>query len=938
MAAIRSSDDDARLVVSVITGLLDELRPHGHPTVTLDSDLERDLALDSLALAELLARLDDARGTRMSTTLLGTATTPRDLLVDPTSAASPPTVVPPSSATAPSTPAPVRQPGAVGPRPTDLPTLLDSLDWHLATHPDRPHLRLLDETAPVELTYAELHDQALAVAHGLRRRGAETGDSIALMLPTGRDYFVAFLGVLLAGCTAVPIYPPDRPSRIGEHLQRQRHILDNARATVLITVPEGRSLARLMRTHVASLRHVCTAEELAPTDGDPMPLPRAGPDDVALVQYTSGSTGAPKGVVLSHRDLVVNIDAMAQVIRATPEDVFVSWLPLYHDMGLIGAWLGSLHVGMRLVSMPPQDFLVRPAAWLQAITDHGGTLAASPNFGYELCLRRVTDEQMDGLDLSTWRLAFNGAEAVGPDTLRRFADRFGPVGLRPEALAPVYGLAEAAVGLAFPPVGRPPIIDRISRDRLVRGGVAEPVPDGATGPDVLELAACGQPLPGYAIRVVDRAGSTLPDRAQGRIQFTGPSATRGYLRNDEATRRLRDGEWLDTGDLGYLADGDIVITGRVKDLIIRAGRNLHPQELEQVIGAVDGVRAGCVAAFGVGDVERGTERLVVVAETRETDPVAREAIQSGIVDAAVDVVETPPDEIVLVGPGTVPKTSSGKLRRAETARRYTDGLLDQPVRAAWVQLARFGWDGLPKAVRGLIGRFRETLHAAWARVLVVSVVVPLAVLVVLLPGHRLRWRLVRRVLRALVPLMGTPIEADGAALPAPPAVIVANHASWLDGLVLSAHLEGGVRFVVGEVLRDKPIEGFVLRRLGAVFVERHDREQGVADVAALSETLDGRSYLVAFPEGGLDSTVGLRPFRLGAFSVAATAGVPVVPIAIRGSRWVLPPHTTHLRRGTIHLEVGAPILPAGSGWSATLQLRDAARAHIALHCGETDLG
>ena len=236
VTATRSSDDDARLVVSVITALLDELRPHGHPTVTLDSDLERDLALDSLALAELLARLDDARGTRMSTTLLGTATTPRDLLAEPAGAPSHPTV-----ASVPSTSAPVRPPGGDGPRPTDLPTLLDSLDWHLATHPDRPHLRLLDETAPVELTYAELHDQALAVAHGLWRRGAETGDSIALMLPTGRDYFVAFLGVLLAGCTAVPIYPPDRPSRIGEHLQRQRHILDNARATVLITVPrDGR--------------------------------------------------------------------------------------------------------------------------------------------------------------------------------------------------------------------------------------------------------------------------------------------------------------------------------------------------------------------------------------------------------------------------------------------------------------------------------------------------------------------------------------------------------------------------------------------------------------------------------------------------------------------------------------------------------------------------
>ncbi len=914
--------------MSVTAALLDELRPRGHPTVTLDSDLERDLALDSLALAELLSRLEDARGTRMPAELLGTATTLRDLLVDGEA---------PNTATAStSAPAPVVPTAADGPRPTDLPTLLDSLDWHLATHPDRPHLRLLDDARPVELTYAELHDQALAVAHGLHGRGAQPGDAIALMLPTGRDYFVSFLGVLLAGCTAVPIYPPDRPSRIGEHLQRQRHILDNAHASILITVPEGRSLATLMRAHVTTLRHVCTADELAEVDGTD-PLPRAGPDDVALVQYTSGSTGAPKGVVLSHRDLVVNIDAMAQVIQAAPDDVFVSWLPLYHDMGLIGAWLGSLHVGMRLISMPPQDFLVRPASWLQAITDHGGTLAASPNFGYELCLRRVTDEQLATLDLSTWRLAFNGAEAVGPDTLRRFAERFGPVGLRPQALAPVYGLAEAAVGLAFPPVGRPPIIDRISRDRLPRGGVAEPVLPDAAGSDVLELAACGQPLPGYAIRVVDRTGRAVSDRTQGRIQFTGPSATRGYLRNDEATRALRDGDWLDTGDLGYLADGDIVITGRVKDLIIRAGRNLHPQELEQVIGTVDGVRAGCVAAFGVGDAERGTERLVVVAETRETDPAAREAIRGRILDAAVAVVETPPDEIVLVGPGAVPKTSSGKLRRAETAARHADGQLERPVRAAWMQLARFGWLGIPSSLRGVRGRVVEAGHAAWARLLAVTVVVPLALLVALVPGRALRWALVRRVLRGVMRLTRTPAVVRGD-WPPPPAVVVANHASWIDGLALSAHVPGAVRFVVGEALADKPIEGFVLRRLGAVFVERHDRTQGVADVAALSATLDSRSYLVVFPEGGLDRVRGLRPFRLGAFDVAATAGVPVVPVAIRGSRRVLAPPSTHLRRGTIDLVVGDPILPSGSGWAATLQLRDAARAHIGLHCGETDLG
>jgi acyl-CoA synthetase (AMP-forming)/AMP-acid ligase II len=262
---------------------------------------------------------------------------------------------------------------------------------------------------------------------------------------------------------------------------------------------------------------------------------------------------------------------MGQATAVSEADTFVSWLPLYHDMGLIGAWLGSLYFAVPLVSMAPQVFLARPSRWLRAIHTHRGTISAGPNFAYELCLTKVRDAELEGLDLSSWRLAFNGAEPVSPATIDRFAERFAPYGLRRDAITPVYGLAESSVGLAFPPLGRGPLIDRIDRDKFVRTGRADPVKPGE--PDALRFVASGRPLPGHEIRIVDATGNELGDRREGRIEFRGPSATAGYFHNADSTRSLFHDDWLDTGDLGYMADADVYVTGRVVALV-RAGRSL----------------------------------------------------------------------------------------------------------------------------------------------------------------------------------------------------------------------------------------------------------------------------------------------------------------------------------------------------------------------------
>jgi acyl-CoA synthetase (AMP-forming)/AMP-acid ligase II/acyl carrier protein len=698
----RGAADDERtdLLLATVRELAGELHGDGPaPVVRPTSRLDRELGLDSLAMAELLTRVERRFDVHLPDEVLATAQTPADLLQ--AIGAAPPRPTDDAGATPTGRPA-QGQPAATGPA-RDADTLVEVLDHHAAGAPDRVHLRILDDEATVEVTHAQLFQDAAAVAAGLRDRGVGAGSVVAIMLPTSRDYFATFAGVLLAGAVPAPLYPPARPAQLEEHLRRHVRILDNAQAPMLVTVEEVRRVTRLISPQVPSLEHVVTVDELRPAGGVGASPAAVGPQATGLLQYTSGSTGDPKGVVLSHANLLANIRAMCEAGEVDGErDVFVSWLPLYHDMGLIGAWFTSLYVGMPLVVMSPVAFLARPARWLRAIHEHGGTISGAPNFGYELAVKRIADEDLSGVDLSGWRVAFNGAEPVNPGTLRRFEERFAPHGLDRRALAPVYGLAECSVGLTIPRMGRGPVIDRITRSSLARG--RRLVTAAEDDPDPAEFPACGRPLPGHELRIVDEQGREVEERTEGRIQFRGPSATSGYHRNPEATRALFDGDWLDTGDLGYLAGGELYPTGRVKDLIIRAGRNLHPAEVEDAVGAIDDVRTGCVAVFAASDEAGGTERLVVLAETRVTDEQRLTDLRRAIVERVTDVTSLPPDEVVLVGPGVVPKTSSGKIRRAAARERFETDALEESTPAVWRQVLRLGRGSAVPAATGAVRR------------------------------------------------------------------------------------------------------------------------------------------------------------------------------------------------------------------------------------------
>lgn len=936
----RDSSHDAGPLLALIAALCRELRPgQPAPLLTLDSELERDAELDSLARAELLVRIESAFGVRLPQKLIGEAQTPRDFLLALAAADS---QALPEPASAPAMTAGVAGAGAGKgePAPDQLGTLTAVLAWHARRQPERTHLILLDEDGAAHpLSYGLLQQQAQAVAAGLQARDIVPGDAVALMLPTSLAFFPCFLGILLAGAVPVPIYPPARPSQLEDHLRRHAVILDNAGARLLVASGEVALPAGLLRGLVAGLRGVVLADDLLACRANPTEAPAAG-QDLALLQYTSGSTGNPKGVTLSHAQLLANIRAMARAAAVRADDVFVSWLPLYHDMGLICAWLSCLVYAIPFVVMSPLRFLAAPQRWLQAIHDYRGTLSGAPNFAYELCLRRVPDDLLGQLDLSGWRIAFNGAEPVNPGTMERFAARFAVCGLDPKALAPVYGLAECAVGLAFT-AQRGLLVNRIARTAFSTLGQA--VPAAPDDPNPLRFVACGRPLPGYELRVVDASGSELPERREGRLQFRGPSATSGYWRNPQANAKLFDGDWLETGDYAYLAQGELYLTGRAKDIVIKAGRNIYPQEVEEAVGRIAGVRPGCVAVFGSTDPASGTERLVVAAETRLADPAQLAALRQKIQDQVLDLLGLPADEIVLSSRRIVLKTSSGKVRRAASRALFEQGLPEAEPRAAWLQLARVFVAGAWPRLGRLANLVGERLAGIWAVAAFALLAPPVWLGVALTRRPATAWRLLHRAARFWLALAGIRLDVMARSDPAAAEarLLVANHASYLDGLLLIAALPApGWRFVAKRELSGNFWSRVLLQGLGCLFVERFDLQQGLADAEQLAEAARQGQRLAIFPEGTFTRAPGLRPFRMGAFVAAARAGLTLQPVALAGSRDRLRDGHWLPRPGKVRVTLGPVLDPGplpGSEWERALALRDAARAAILAGCGEPDL-
>lgn len=517
--------------------------------------------------------------------------------------------------------------------------------------------------------YADVRLAALQVAGALRAVGLCRGDLVAIVLPDADQFLTTLLGASIAGVIPASVHPPTTAGDLTQYLELTATILRTSGARAVVTTGTLAPAFAAARASCPELSLVLSHEMMQAPAEEPAGLPSL--NDIAFVQFTSGSTSAPKGVTLTHANVSANIDAFngPEGVGTSAADVAVSWLPLNHDMGLVGMALGALYSARPCVLLRPQDFVKRPVEWLAAISRHRGTVSFAPSFAYDLAVRRVKDRDLAGLDLSSWRVAGCGAEPIHPPTLAAFASKFAPVGFRDTSFLPSYGLAEHVLAATFSLRGRRPRVEEVDADDLTARRIA--VPHQGKGLSVA-LVSCGRPLPGHQVRIAGEDGAALPDGRVGEILLAGPSVMLGYYRQDALTAQtIRDG-WLHTGDQGYVSGGEVFVCGRAKDIIIVNGRKYHPQDLEWAVDSLAGVRRGRVVAFGVA--ERGrADRVVIVVEPNGTAPAA--ALTDAIRRRVGDLFGLYVDEVAVVPSGKVGRTTSGKVQRASTKACYERGEL-----------------------------------------------------------------------------------------------------------------------------------------------------------------------------------------------------------------------------------------------------------------------
>ncbi len=518
------------------------------------------------------------------------------------------------------------------------------------------------------VSWAQLHDEARAVGAALQARGIQPGDHVAILGPTSRPLVTIIQGCWLAGAASMVLPLPMRMGSLEAFVESTRARIRHGDAKLVLID----DLLAAFYEPVPGDPPLVPMADVLPGPGRPGPeaveIPAVDPERLVILQYTSGSTSEPKGVMIPDRVFGANIDAAVAGVELVDGDVLVSWLPLYHDMGLVGCLGIPMLNGIDLVQAAPQDFLAHPGHWMEWLSRYRGTATAGPNFSWVLATRAL--RRLKDLDLSPMRIALSGAEPIDPGAVEAFVAAAEPFGFRPGAVFPAFGMAEVAIAGSFSPLMRGLVCDTVDREVLERDRVAKPIE--ITDPDDEALIArrlplLGRPVAGLEFRVIDPdTGENLPERHVGELLIRGTSVTPGYYKRPDATAELfRDG-WLCTGDLGYLLDGELVLCGRIKDVIIVGGRNVFPEDIERACGRIDGVRAGNVIAFGM-EGYKGKESVVVVAEVKGSD---LDAIRKEIHHRALDVCGIPPRDIMLVKPSSLPKTSSGKLQRAKCREQY----------------------------------------------------------------------------------------------------------------------------------------------------------------------------------------------------------------------------------------------------------------------------
>jgi len=525
-----------------------------------------------------------------------------------------------------------------------------------------------------QIPMADIRRDARAFAAGLRDAGVAAGDRVALVLPTGPEFVACFFGVLLAGAIPVPLYPPVRLGKLDEYHRGTAAMLRAVQVALVVTDERIHPILGVAAADAATRLGCVTPSGCTRVGGHEInPETRTVADDVAMIQFSSGTTHDPKPVALTHGNLLYNIAAIADYFAGggMPDPVGVTWLPLYHDMGLIGNLLTAFYLSRPLVLLPPELFLAVPAAWLRAISRHRGTVTAAPNFAFGLCLDRIRDDELTGVDLSSWRLCLNGAETISAEVARRFSDRFGRWGFAASALTPCYGLAEASVAVTFKPAKSTFKTVGARAESLASAGVVEPGDK--------ELVSTGRPLAGVEVEIRDDDSGPLPAGRVGRIVVRGPNVMAGYLGRTDLTEQVLHDGWLDTGDLGFLHDGELFVCGRSKETVIIRGANHAPQDFEAALGGLPGVRTGCAVAVGYIPAESQGEALAMLVETTSDAPPG---LASDVAARVLQRTGITVDHVELLASGTLPRTSSGKLRRLQARAQWLAGTLSPPQKVS----------------------------------------------------------------------------------------------------------------------------------------------------------------------------------------------------------------------------------------------------------------
>ena len=547
-------------------------------------------------------------------------------------------------------------------------TLTEALQSLVERGLDDEALVLLDRKdgeRPVSLR--ELWDRARSVQSTLVSSGLKPTGVVVLVLPTSTELIAAYFGTLLAGgIPSMLSTPSHRVSDPRIFVSRVAYVVADSAPHSLICLPDvaalfdGEGAAALGSTRLVTPSDIVTPEGFT----DPVPC---GPDTIATIQYSSGTTGAPKGVLVSHRAVLNNLRSMREAFEITETDVAVNWIPLYHDMGLFGAFLLPLLCGCKTLLMSTTDFMREPAMWLRAIERYRGSFAWAPNLAYALCAKRLSDDALEGLDLSSWRLALNGSEPVLAPTVEAFAERMAKYSFSPESMSPAYGCAEVTALATVQPIHERPRCEILDREVLASDELARPTVGAG-----VSCVSVGRPIPGCTIEIRDADGRSLPDRHVGQIWLCSDAVFSRYHNNAELTKRALADGWLDSGDRGYVADGHLFFVSRDKDLIIIGGEKYAPHDVESSISRVGGVREGCAVAFGVMSVDLGSEELGAVVETRVEGDAELVVLADEIRLEVNRSIGIGLRHLLLVPPGGIEKTTSGKLARGATRDRYPE--------------------------------------------------------------------------------------------------------------------------------------------------------------------------------------------------------------------------------------------------------------------------